>query len=272
MTDYYKDYPITITIDNREGKIITELETNPLFSYNKANLDIGDFRIVLDKTQILIERKTVDDLIASIKDGRYKEQKYRLMNEHRNNVKVIYLIEGDIWKTKKFKPDTLFSVIVNTMIRDNIFVYISKDVAHTILFIHKIYKQLDKNKESFISSGANTPGANTPGANTPGTNTPGANTPGANTPGANTPGANILEDTSYAQYIKPNKKSNITPKICFINQLRQIPGVSYTIATVIADKYETMKILLTLATRDELLQLKVNNRRISTTIVDSIIN
>jgi len=247
MTECPQDNPIIITIDNREGKIITELETNPVFSYNKANLDIGDFRIILDKTQILIERKTVDDLISSIKDGRYKEQKCRLINEQKNNVKVIYLIEGDIWKTKKFKPDTLFSVIVNTMIRDNIFVYVSKDVAHTILFIHKIYKQLDKNRDAFIHADV-------------------VATPDGCDVEGDTP-----EDTSYAQYIKPNKKSNITPKICFINQLRQIPGVSYTIAIVLADKYETMKNLVTTATRDDLIQLKVNNRRISKTVVDLII-
>jgi crossover junction endonuclease MUS81 len=40
----------------------------------------------------IVERKTSDDLAASIRDGRYDEQKYRLKNCGINN--VIYLIEG----------------------------------------------------------------------------------------------------------------------------------------------------------------------------------
>ena len=40
----------------------------------------------------IIERKTADDLAASIMDGRYEEQKFRLKNCGINN--VIYLVEG----------------------------------------------------------------------------------------------------------------------------------------------------------------------------------
>ena len=40
----------------------------------------------------ITERKTADDLAASIMDGRYEEQKYRLKNCGINN--VVYLVEG----------------------------------------------------------------------------------------------------------------------------------------------------------------------------------
>jgi len=40
----------------------------------------------------IVERKTADDLAASIMDGRYEEQKFRLKNCGINN--VIYLVEG----------------------------------------------------------------------------------------------------------------------------------------------------------------------------------
>lgn len=40
----------------------------------------------------IVERKTADDLAASIMDGRYEEQKYRLKGCGLNN--VIYLVEG----------------------------------------------------------------------------------------------------------------------------------------------------------------------------------
>lgn len=40
----------------------------------------------------IVERKTADDLAASIMDGRYEEQKYRLKICGINN--VVYLVEG----------------------------------------------------------------------------------------------------------------------------------------------------------------------------------
>ena len=202
---------INIIIDNREQKIISLLEdkifidNNPDFNYNKKNLDIGDFKYSLNDTHIIIERKTVEDLVSSIKDGRYKEQKCRLINEMKNNTKIIYLIEGDIWKCKRFNADTLYSVIINSIIIYIIHIYISKDINHTILFLLKMNKQLIKNKDIIFSNSLN-----------------------------------ISDKNIYSQYIKSNKKSNITQYTCFINQLSQIPGISYSIGKVIADKYVSM--------------------------------
>jgi len=54
---------------------------------------------------ILFERKTLNDLAASIRDGRYKEQSFRL-NQYceLENHNVIYIIEGDMAKyTDKVK-------------------------------------------------------------------------------------------------------------------------------------------------------------------------
>ncbi len=53
----------------------------------KNFVEVTDY--VLD---FIIERKTADDLAASIMDGRYEEQKFRLRNCGINN--VIYLVEG----------------------------------------------------------------------------------------------------------------------------------------------------------------------------------
>ena len=44
---------------------------------------------------LIIERKSLSDLIASIKDGRYNEQSYRLIHSsglYRHH--IVYLIEG----------------------------------------------------------------------------------------------------------------------------------------------------------------------------------
>jgi ERCC4-type nuclease len=64
---------------------------------SKDVLPIGDIIIKTDDNRdvLMIERKSFSDLLASIKDGRYEEQSYRLLNSsgfppH----SVIYLIEG----------------------------------------------------------------------------------------------------------------------------------------------------------------------------------
>jgi ERCC4-type nuclease len=40
--------------------------------------------------KVIIERKSLSDLAASIKDGRYKEQSYRLNGSHIHNHNIIY--------------------------------------------------------------------------------------------------------------------------------------------------------------------------------------
>ena len=58
---------------------------------------LGDIVFVNDEGNdfIIIERKSLSDLIASIKDGRYNEQSYRLIHSsglYRHH--IVYLIEG----------------------------------------------------------------------------------------------------------------------------------------------------------------------------------
>ena len=101
-------------IDNREPKaIIDALEFINNSSKNKitielANLDLGDFVLYDEKNEqniIIIERKSLTDLEASIKDGRYNEQSYRLSQNTLANHNIYYLIEGSIinYKNKSFK-------------------------------------------------------------------------------------------------------------------------------------------------------------------------
>ena len=68
----------------------------------KARLVIGDATLRSgddDDDIILFERKTLTDLAASIRDGRYKEQSFR-MNQYCElaNHNIIYIIEGDMAK------------------------------------------------------------------------------------------------------------------------------------------------------------------------------
>ena len=98
-------------IDNREKYIKLYFEKHqdsyPEITYE--NLTLGDIIINYNNIPlIIIERKTINDLLASIKDGRYKEQKQRIID---SNIKhKIYLIENDgkyNWLTKTEEKITL---------------------------------------------------------------------------------------------------------------------------------------------------------------------
>ena len=64
---------MNIIIDNRENDLIKLLNKNK-YNFTTSNLDVGDIQYKNDdKIIYIIERKTVNDLGASIKDGRYKD-------------------------------------------------------------------------------------------------------------------------------------------------------------------------------------------------------
>ena len=102
-----------IKIDTRETAllqmILTQVSTIPVFKNIKIKsetLPIGDI-IISDDTEdkLIIERKTIADLLSSIKDGRYEEQSYRLNGLSHHNHNIVYLIEGDVNKVNRFKQD-----------------------------------------------------------------------------------------------------------------------------------------------------------------------
>jgi len=109
---------MNIIIDIRENKLIDLFQKNNI-EFVKKQLEIGD--IILEKNDeinLLIERKTIQDLISSIKDGRYKEQKTRILSKI-NIDNVLYLIEGRV-DNLKFDEKVVFGSITNMIFRDNI--------------------------------------------------------------------------------------------------------------------------------------------------------
>ena len=95
---------------------------------------------------IIFERKTVRDLLASIKDGRYSEQSYRLTHSsdlHNHN--IIYIIEGNL-STGLF--DLEKSITINAFISLLIFkgfsVINTQSADETSNFIISVMKKLEK--------------------------------------------------------------------------------------------------------------------------------
>jgi ERCC4-type nuclease len=98
-----------IMLDERESALYSTCNTllnnnNTDEKIQKRVLELGDILIVDDsnsetngeeKILVMIERKTITDLLSSIKDGRYEEQSHRLQNAsgmHSHN--IIYILEG----------------------------------------------------------------------------------------------------------------------------------------------------------------------------------
>jgi ERCC4-type nuclease len=93
-----------IIVDERERALydrldarLSSLKTPSFAILEKKVLPLGDILIETDegKKVMLIERKTYTDLLASIKDGRYEEQSYRLIHSGGYPLhSVVYLLEG----------------------------------------------------------------------------------------------------------------------------------------------------------------------------------
>jgi ERCC4-type nuclease len=142
----------TIHIDTRECKLRELLEKNGTAFVTKA-LELGDILIEHPKRQILIERKTIADFHASITDGRYKNQKLRLLEwrvqeEGRKN--IIYLFEE---KPGDNKDRSYWGALVNMILRDNIGVIQCDGMVRTAQVIADIKKKLDEDKFDELEGG-----------------------------------------------------------------------------------------------------------------------
>lgn len=82
-----------LTIDHREQRIKQVMLSLP-FEILLENLPLGDFKIEDDQFVILMERKSWKDFYASIQDGRYREQRSRLLQWKSTHQKFFYIIEG----------------------------------------------------------------------------------------------------------------------------------------------------------------------------------
>ena len=99
----------TNIVDNREQDFPALLPT-----WKVQTLPVGDFWIgisgeLVAPGAIIIERKTIFDLEASMKDGRYREQRTRLQafaEEHKAH--IAYIIEGNLDNAKSFTKTVLW--------------------------------------------------------------------------------------------------------------------------------------------------------------------
>jgi ERCC4-type nuclease len=115
-------------------------------TYKISNLPIGDFVLKDDEgTFYVIERKTINDLCASITDNRFSEQKERILESVGDHNKVVYIIEGSKTKISNFSritKSTVDSAIQNLILKHNYKVIYSDSIDDTVEQLLLLYKKL----------------------------------------------------------------------------------------------------------------------------------
>jgi ERCC4-type nuclease len=141
---------VKIQIDNRESKLMKQL-ADQVSLLEVVQLPIADVIIFYNNLPVVaIERKSMADLNASIKDSRYKEQKERLLQAFPVDT-IMYIIEGE-WNVRL--DEMAKGAIINTMLRDKIKVFMTPSLEGTAEFIVAAYKRIQKNGGAYINRGA----------------------------------------------------------------------------------------------------------------------
>jgi len=271
-----------IKIDTREQELLTKcqntIEGSPKFKDIKLvlqTLPLGDI-IINDGINdcIIIERKTLSDLAASIKDGRYEEQSYRLNGLNHHNHNIIYLIEGDIYRFNAFKErfdkQTLYSAMFSVNYFKGFSIMRSNNLEETAMItcnmVYKLVSGLKAGKLGFYN------------------NIKVSNEQNSNESSSSESNTNNLDsikeptEKDYCSVIKKVKKENVTPDNIGEIMLCQIPGVSSVSALAILSQFKTLPNLIKSIQEDETCLNNVfttdangKNRKISKTAIATII-
>jgi ERCC4-type nuclease len=286
-----EDQNIQVIIDYREKELYNAcksyIEKIPHYKCIRLiseNLPLGD--IIIKTTieeKLIIERKSLNDLSSSIKDGRYEEQSYRLSNSNIHNHNIIYLIEGDIQKYKIGLSSNNKDIIYSAMFSINHYKGFSLMRSLSILesayiicnAAYKVHKELktktpyyknlknnndsDENNDKNIEKNVNTNNENEnkdiDNLNNNDNDIENENTKNGDTKGdtknddtkgdtKNDDTKNEINDKSYCAVHKNVKKNNITQHNISEIMLCQIPGISSVTSLAIFKKFNTIANLI----------------------------
>jgi ERCC4-type nuclease len=243
---------ITIVVDEREHDLYSELmkQKPEDLCVSKEMLVLGDILLKTieedgtEKIIIIIERKTFNDLISSVKDGRYDEQSHRLI--HTSEIplhNIIYLLEGMLSQIHEKNKKLVYSCITSLNYFKGFSVFRTCNIRETTDLIlgmtNKIQKDYIKKKEEVV----------------------------------------IQVPENYCNVVKKVKKDNITPNnICEII-LCQIPGISTKTAISISKPFNSFSDFMKKIETDfkylEELKIEGSNgklRKLNKTIIQNIQN
>lgn len=195
-----------LVIDSREHEFIQLCQEKilqyPHFTYEVAQLDLGDIELHYKDQKLLVwERKTFQDLLSSIKDGRYGEQSHRLLHEY-PSTQVVYLIEGILSQLKDGEKKIVLSAMTTLAFFKGVHlwrsVHVNDSVDQILMCCDKIHREYER----------------------------------GNAFDKPLP----TEPVSYSHFVKKVKKDNITPENIGEIFLCQIPGINTNTAKALMAK------------------------------------
>lgn len=241
---------ILLIIDDRERAVFPHLKTEAAdINYAIKRIEIGDYAVVdtvLNKIIAVFERKTLEDLASSLKDGRY-ENKTKMMNlRDKTGCALFYILEGPVSP----KPTAFFggipyvkleSAIYHMMVRDNIMLINTLNTLDTINKLIRFYKSMATlaGKPVIIDTAGKTGGLETAKSETSKTeNVKGENTNGETNPTEKP--ADVNQTAPPANYT-PQLTEQLTKRELKPDKdiLREMWSVFRGITTVSADIFLT---------------------------------
>jgi len=209
---------MSVILDVREHALIQLMP-----SAHTEQLLVGD--IIIGKGQpgaVLIERKTTADFEASILDGRYREQRTRLLAYcAENKARPMYIIEGGVnGKTRTLQPQALQKLLNRLMLRYGVAVWLTESVLDTVKAIQILEDQFNTDAGVFVG-----------------------------------------ETLSYTDVMHTAKKDNTgDPRVFAVSCLVNCPGVSSKAAGALIEAFGSLKSVMQ-QSESALADIKVGTRR-----------
>jgi ERCC4-type nuclease len=140
-------------LDTREGELIRLLQAPPdiVKQLPVADIWIGITELnSISEGGLLIERKSIRDLEASILDGRYREQRGRLLAScHENKTQPMYIVEGSFSSgTGRLTKKALMKFINRLIFHYNIAVMQTASINETAELIQTLAEQWKEDPSS----------------------------------------------------------------------------------------------------------------------------
>jgi ERCC4-type nuclease len=232
-------------------------------SIKKEQLAIGDIILEDDKGEVIIifERKTLYDLAASIRDGRYNEQSFRLDKENIHNHNIVYIIEGDIEryieKKGRVSKKTLISCMFSLLYYKGFSVFRTNSICETadvvVFFADKYYKTSTSTASKMrlpyygiVNAMSKSEEPHSVILDSSATSVSTSSVSPSIKRKSKSEDDDSDENEKYCAALKSHKEKNeyITPDNINIIMLTCVPGISCKVATQLMREYKTIQNLL----------------------------
>lgn len=222
-----------LVVDVRETALLAELgrqlplmkQLTPItsISVRSQSLDVGDVLILHlaaqppPEVELLVERKTLADLAASLRDGRYHEQRARLKASGAR--RTMYVIEAQpaalcMGIEEGKMPDVngmgaaRIQGCVSSMLLSQSQLAVTRSVEETAGLLLRLAVQLNRRNGEEDQT---------------------------------TTYDGYSRAACLASAVRSRKRDNVDPRQCYMQQLCQVPGVSHGIAKALAERFGSLR-------------------------------